>query len=121
MRATLDQVTSGRRITIAENPHNKPPGTIVSRTDPVGLDIWDIRCLSQDDGTRCFGGFGGRDLFIALTWDYRISMDDQHTGLDFEAATIDCRKQWDALFPGIPPYRGKTLDDYLSKIYDPYA
>lgn len=119
MRATLDQVTSGRRVTMSESPHKKPPGTIISRTDPVNLDVWDIRCTSQDDGTRCFGAFGGLDLFIALTWDYRTSTD--RSELDFTAATIDCRKQWDALFPGIPPYKGSTAVDYLSKIFDPYA
>ena len=106
-RATLDRFTSGDRLTVAEDPFKKPSYSVIARTAPTEEEIWDFRCMTEDDGIRCFGAFGGKDLFIALTWDFR-------DGLDFEAEVNRCRMEWDRLFNGIPPFRARSLDDYGS-------
>lgn len=108
-RATLDNFTHGKTITIADDPFDKPVYSDIARTSPVKLEIWDIRSLEPDQGIRCFGAFGGLDLFIALTWDYRENIDD------FTAAVKECRTEWDRLFPGIRPFKGMIFDEYLRK------
>lgn len=107
-RATLDHFTQGGRITVAENPFNKPGYAFMARTDPVEKDVWDIRCVTLDQGIRCFGCFAGKDLFVALTWDYRENIQE------FRAEVEQCRQVWDSLFSPLSPLKESTLDGYLS-------
>ncbi len=111
-RASLDQYSSGRRSTLGFHPTKKPPHSFMARTGhPTINDIWDIRSVGSDDGVRCFGGWGGHNLFVALTWEYRKD-------LDFVAETKRARDEWDRLFPGLSPFAGKNPDDYGSNFVD---
>ncbi|MEX0827590.1 MAG: hypothetical protein WD005_01425, partial [Haliea sp.] len=111
-RASLDQYTSGRRTTLGFDPKNKPPYSLLARTGhPTITDVWDIRSTGTDDGIRCFGAWGGHNLFIALTWQYREN-------IDFVAETQRARDEWDKLFPGLSPFVGKRPDDYGSNFVD---
>lgn len=107
-RETLDSFTQNRKISVGEDPFKKPNHVILARNDPVEDEVWDFRCLREDDGIRCFGCFGGRDLFVAITWEYR-----EHI-TDFNAEVEECRKEWDGLFAPLTPFSGKTLDEYLT-------
>ena len=73
-RGALDAFTDGQFLSVAEKPFNKPPDTDLARVHPATYEIWDIRSTNPEPGIRCFGGFGGKDLFIALTWNYRESI-----------------------------------------------
>jgi hypothetical protein len=112
-RATLDHYSSGRRMTVSERPpRDRPPRTLLAKPQHATIkDVWDFRSLDADDGIRCFGAFGGRNLFIALTWNFRKDM-------NFAKETETCMAEWNRLFPGIPPFRGKTLDEYGSNFKD---
>lgn len=105
-RATLDHFTSGLRMTISEQHRNKPPHTMLAKPwHPTIKDIWNFRSVEVDDGIRCFGAFGGHNLFVALTWNHR-------RGIDFERETAECMTAWERLFPRIPPFRGNFPDAY---------
>lgn len=111
-RASLDQYISGRRTTLGFSPKSKPPHSLLARTwHPSIGDVWDIRSLAADDGIRCFGAWGGHNLFVALTWEYR-------EGIDFVAETQRARDEWTRLFPGLNPFVGKGADDYGSNFVD---
>ena len=109
-RGTLDAFTRGDTISVAERPYDKPSDAFLARVDPVGDEIWDIRSISPNPGIRCLGGFGGKDLFIALTWDYRESFD-----WDYEIE--HCKSNWDALFNPLPRFQKASLDEYLTNYY----
>jgi hypothetical protein len=110
MRAWLDTFASGRRISVAEEPRKKPRTTFMARTDPKSADVFDIRCINPIPGIRVLGRFSEKDTFVALKWDYRENMN----GSDFDDAVIRCADEWKRLFPGIPLFAGRTLDDYLT-------
>jgi hypothetical protein len=107
-RETLDHFTQGHRISVSEQPFRKPNYALMARTHPTQNEVWDIRCPRQDQGIRCFGCFAGKDLFIALTWDYRENI------TDFGGIVEDCRQAWDSLFSPLQPFEGSNLDEYLS-------
>lgn len=108
-RATLDHFSEGNKISVAEDPFRKPSYAFLARVDPVEDEFWDIRCLRVDDGIRCFGGFGGRDLFIALTWEFRDEIGDQ-----FDDEVKRCKAEWKKLFGPLTPQRGNNLDEYIT-------
>lgn len=111
-RATLDHYSSGLRMTIYERHRDKPPHTMLAKPrHPKIKDVWDFRSLAADDGVRCFGCFGGPNLFIALIWNHR-------QGIDFEGEAEACMRAWDRLFPGLPPFNGDFPDGYGTNFKD---
>lgn len=109
-RANLDAFTRGDWLHVSETPDYKPFYADMARVDPVADEIWDFRCVNPTAHIRCFGCFGGKDLFVALTWEYR---DD----LEWDDEIERCKKVWTNLFDPIPRYQGDTLDDYISNYY----
>ncbi len=107
-RGTLDAFTTNQRVSIALKPFDKPGSAFIAATHPVTYDVWDIRSIDPKPGIRCLGCFGGKDFFIALTWNYRENMDD------FDAEVERCRSVWKLLFDPIPPFRGRDPDEYVS-------
>lgn len=105
---TLDNFAGGSTFTVSENPNSHPFHTMMARTAPVQEQIWDFRCFDEDQGIRCFGFFGGKDFFIALTWDYRESIEN------FNQAVKECSDERARLFKGIPLFQGRKLDEYLT-------
>jgi hypothetical protein len=113
-RETLDHFTLNGEIAIAENPRRKPSWAYLARMEPEGTEIWDIRCIDPRPGIRAFGGFSELDTFVALTWDYRENLETEE---DWNAAIAQCRRAWDELFHPEPPFRGASLNEYLSDNY----
>lgn len=110
-RGTLDAFTRGERISVAEIPYDKPGDTILARVDPVTEEIWDIRSIDPIPGIRCLGGFGGKNLFVALTWNYRETLED---GEDWRVEIERCKSEWERFFDKIPRFQGATLNEYIS-------
>jgi hypothetical protein len=109
-RQTLDNFVAGGELPVGEDPHDKDPDTVLARIDPVAEQVWDIRVTEPGSGLRCFGCFAGKDTFIALTWDYREDIASD----DWDRECEQCKEEWAALFPDHPPFKGDSLDDYLS-------
>jgi hypothetical protein len=110
-RAALDDFVAGREIPVAEKPHDKDPETVLSRVDPVAEEVWSLRVSGGNGGVRCFGCFAAQDIFVALAWAYR---GDILGAAGWDQACDDCKREWGALFPEHPPFKGDSLDDYLS-------
>ncbi len=113
-RSVLDSFILGWLFTVAEKPYNKPGYTMLARVDPVGAEVWDIRCVAAGHGIRCFGSFAGKDTFIALTWNYRENL---CSAVDWKYAIAECKTTWAGLFGTLKPFKGKNLDEYLTENY----
>lgn len=109
-RAWLESFVELGELSVSEYPFNKPPETMLARTDPIGDEVWSIRVTEPEDtpGIRAFGSFAEQNGFIALTWALREVIDD-----DFAGAVEDARDTWKDYF-GEPPFKGESLDEYLT-------
>lgn len=112
-RETLDHFTLNGEIAVAEDPRRKPSWAYLARVEPESADLWDIRVIDPNPGIRAFGGFAEQDTFVALTWDYRENLESDK---EWQSAIADCRIVWADLFLD-PPFRGASLNDYLSANY----
>ena len=101
-RATLDSITRGDLLPVSEDPYGKSPEAVVARVDPVGDEIWDVRCLAPNARIRCLGAFGGKNLFIALIWEYRES-------IEWDEEIDRCKAEWYRLFQPLPRFKGVSL------------
>lgn len=106
-RATLDMFSQGRKITVSENPFKKRGKTMLSRVDPVGNEVWDIRCIAPRPQIRCFGRFASKNTFVALSWTDRDI-------LNWKEEVEHCVAEWNRFFAPYGPFIGRTLDDYLT-------
>lgn len=110
-RGILDSFTRGDWLTVAEKPFDKHSDADLARVDPVADEIWDIRCIDPNARIRCFGAFGGKDFFIALTWQYR---EDLYRHDEWEQEINRCKSRWDHLFNPLTRFQGVSFDAYLS-------
>ncbi len=109
-RAWLDSFMEGAEISVAEYPFQKPSDAMLSRVDPIESELWSIRVTQPHEtpGVRSFGGFAGKDEFIALTWDFREMIPH------FDDAVSGALAAWDDLFGPNGPFKGDSLDEYLT-------
>lgn len=111
-RMALDAFVLGYELTVAEDPRNKPPYAMLARVDPVGDEIWDVRCIEPEPGIRCFGAFIGKDTFVALTWDYRENICGE---IDWQREIEHCKLVWKNLFGTLARFEERNLNEYLSE------
>jgi hypothetical protein len=111
LRGLFDAFTGGDYITIAADPFEKSACAILARVDPIADEIWDFRCLDPAPGIRSFGRFAEKDIFVALTWDFRENL---QTADDWNAEIRSCKNEWKKLFGPLLPHAGKSLNEYVS-------
>ncbi len=110
LRAWLESFVELCELTVAADPFNKPPGTMLARTAPIEREVWSIRVTEPLDtpGIRAFGGFPEQDAFIALTYEFREVIDD-----DFSGSVEAAFNAWNDYFSE-RPFEGDSLNDYLT-------
>lgn len=111
LRATLEAFVEHGSFSVAEDPMNKDPDSLLARVSPVEDEFWSVRVTDPKDtpGIRMLGAFYGRDDFIALTWDYR-----ENIGENFDEEVMEVRRSWKELFGSLKPHSGVSLHDYLT-------
>lgn len=115
MRATLDHYSMGGQIPVGWTPRRKDGAALVARVEPLDSRCWDFRCLDPEPGIRVLGFFAETNVFIALTWHYRDSLESSD---DWDGAITEARRLWDGLFSG-PPFKGSNVGDHISKNANP--
>lgn len=113
LRQTLDAFLEGAEFTVADHPFGKRPDAMLAPVAPVEYDLWDIRSIAPVPGIRVLGGFWSKNVFVALTWEYRENLE---TSEDWEHEIERCQAEWKRLFGTRRPFRGESLDEYLSEI-----
>jgi hypothetical protein len=110
LRGWLDAFMEGNDLSVSEDPHQKPPETMLARVCPVQAEFWSIRVTDPDKtpGIRSLGAFSDTDEFIALRWEYRenIEIFDDEVQSTIEA--------WRDLFQSEVPHSGSNLRAYLT-------
>ena len=108
--ADLNAFSELNDITISENPLVKPPDVMLARVAPVEADYWSIRVIEPEGtaGLRSLGAFVCKDVFVALTWDFREDISD------FAAEVADVQDVWRDYFGELTPFSGSSLDEYLT-------
>lgn len=70
-KAYLDAFVQGHQMTVGCDPYQKPKNTMLARIAPVEDEVWDFRCRGAKPAVRVLGLFAEKDLFVALTYEYR--------------------------------------------------
>lgn len=108
-QAVLEAFVDGGFVTVGENPSDKDAKSIMARVAPVEWEIFDFRCLDPQPGIRVLGCFFAKDVFVALTWDYREEFDGR-----WPEQVQRAKDAWTDIFGAVPPHSGDQLDAYLS-------
>jgi hypothetical protein len=108
-RETLDAFSEHGQFSVAENPDNKPPYTMLARVHDVRDELWSMRITEPDDtpGIRALGAFSDTNKFVVLAWEYRELM-------NFDADVAAVKQQWKMMFGNQTPHSGDNLDAYLT-------
>lgn len=109
-RAWLDAFIEGGEISVAEDPQNKPPGTMLARVCPIEEEFWSIRVNRPEEtpGIRSLGAFSDINEFVALTWEMREHIPD------FDEEVESVIESWKDYFGSELPHRGDSLNEYLT-------
>lgn len=113
LRGQLDAFSEGKIFSVSEKPRDKDSSTMLARTEPPQYEVWDHRVIAPKPGLRCFGRFGGKNVFIALTWNYRRNIRND----DWTPEINRCRDEWMNLFGLCPIFAGRHLDEYLTDYF----
>jgi hypothetical protein len=114
MAGWLDIFCDGHDFTVSEDCKEKPPETMLARVCPPKAGFWSIRVADANrrNQMRVLGAFADKNTFVAILWDYRDNLQDEN----FDAAVDQVRAKWASMFMD-DPYKGTSLDDYLTDWY----
>ena len=125
LHGDLVKFVSGARLQVASKPYHGKTSYLL-RLDPEPEEVWEIRCRDPEQ-IRVFGRFVRKDYFVALLWEFRADLKEPHkitklrrplTPDDFpdvwRAVRVQCKTEWNNLFPSCEPLSGVYPDDYLS-------
>jgi hypothetical protein len=108
-RQQLDAFLELGMMSVGWDPKTKASDALMARVCPVEWGFFDFRITSPYPFIRAFGGFTEKDTFVIVTWEYRDVIDDK-----FDAEVVRCKHEWEKLFGRTPPFKGNTVDEYLS-------
>jgi hypothetical protein len=112
-RQHLDAFLEGGCVSIGDDPKTKAAHALMARVAPVEDEFFDFRVTAPHPQIRAFGGFAARDTFVLVTWNYRAEIAEK-----FNEEVLRCKHEWQSLFGNITPFKGKSLNDYLTN-FDP--
>ena len=117
--ADFDRFVEGRIVPLAlDSPYSKPKDTYLSRMDPAGDEVWEIRSRAPKPAIRVFGRFAYRDCFVTLTWRLRRELGGPGSQ-EFRKEIRNCLAAWRRLFPSYDALRGNTCSEYISEKFIP--
>lgn len=108
-RQQLDAFLELGLMSVGLEPKTKASDALMARVAPVEWEFFDFRITSPYPAIRAFGGFAEKDTFVIVSWQYRDIIAD-----DFDAEVVRCKHEWEKLFGRTTPFKGNTLNDYLS-------
>ena len=111
--ADLDRYSSGRAITVGNDPFEKDKSAFMARTCPVQDGVFDIRSADPSPAIRLFGAFCEKDVFLGLTWRWRKELGGRDQKL-FDFAVMAATRVWDEYLPGCQRLYSDNLEDYIS-------
>ena len=106
------------RLVIIPADSGRARAAYMSRLDKPIDEVWDIRSRDPSPGIRVFGRFAEKDLFVGLTWEWRLSMKNRTTpegARHWRDAIVQCKVDWRNLFnPYDALHKENYPHDYIS-------
>ena len=111
----FDRFVEGRLIAVAlDSPYKKPKNTYLSRMDPTGNEVWQIRSRDPKPAIRVFGRFAYRDCFVGFSWSYRNKLGGSGS-TEFRKEIRTCLASWRHIFPSYNAFTGDSVNEYISE------
>jgi len=93
---------------------NTRRGLFLDRLEPPPPEVWETRVIELNPQARLFGRFAEWDTLILTVFHTRGYLGKKASRAWHDAVTA-CVASWERLFPGMPPFRGRTIHDYVSE------
>lgn len=94
-------------------------GRFLVRLDAPPPEIWEVRVTEPVAQARLFCRFPEPDTLVFTKFHTR-----RHLGPKGSQAWLDameaCARRWRDLFPGVPPFVGSTIHDYITENCDDF-
>ena len=114
LRAHIDLFSTGKPISISDDPYKKPNTTYMSPIHPKNDRVFEIR--NQDKpGIRVFGAFAEKNLFIATCWGYRKNLGGPEDR-GFRDMREKSKAVWRQLFNSYEPILGEDRNELATNI-----
>lgn len=114
--ADLAWFIQGGLITVP-NEDDNAGNARMDRLQPASEEVWDIRSQDPRPAIRIFGRFAAKDVFVGLTWDWRIDLKDRTTREGrrlWRDVVLQCQVEWRGLFVNPPIQHRSYPDGYIS-------
>ncbi|MGA3006065.1 MAG: hypothetical protein ABSE20_30600 [Acetobacteraceae bacterium] len=95
---------------------NGKRGLFLDRLEPPPPEVWEIRVIEHNPEARLFGRFVEPDTLVLTAFHTRGHLGKKTSRAWLDAMTA-CVSSWERLFPGLPPFTGYTIHDYVSENY----
>jgi hypothetical protein len=112
-RAYLDTFTSGDLMSV-RMPPSRSARAMIALLEDAKDQVWEIRVRDPRPGTRIFGRFAEKDVFLALNVGFR---EKYKTDADWTPDIEKCKRTWRTYFPTYKPLSGGKADDYISNSF----
>ena len=94
-------------------------GRFLVMLHPPPPDIWEIRVTEPVVQARLLGRFAAPDVLVLMRLHTRSHLGDKGSA-EWNEAMADCVRQWDQLFPGVPPFSGSSIHQYVTENCDDF-
>jgi len=121
LRADLESFVANDVMTVCWDPF-KARDAKIGRLYPIADEVWDLRSQAPPPGLRVFCRFAEKDVLVALTcrprsvpvpWLNKLPLLGSNSR-EWRHAIVECRREWNVLFPAHQPLSGVDLSDYIS-------
>jgi len=121
LRADLESFVANDVMTVCGDPF-KAKDAKMGRLYPIADEVWDLRSQAPRPGLRVFCRFAEKDVLVALTcyprsvpvsWLNKLPLLG-NSSREWRDAIVECRREWNVLFPAHQPLSGVDLSDYIS-------
>ena len=103
---------------------DKGKARFLKRLDPPPPEIWEIRVTEPRVQARLFGRFAEPDTLILSKFHSRQVLRDKKKSSaqdsEWQTAMAQCESTWNGLFPGIAPFSGTTIHEYVTENCDDF-
>lgn len=116
IKAVLDSFISGDVMAVRVPP-SKSARAQIALLEPPEAAVWAFRTRPDKVrnnlryGVRVFGMFAERDLFIAMSAEFKENLLDES---EYSEEIAFCRRRWGAFFSSYDPVLGSNHDAYVS-------
>lgn len=89
-------------------------GLFLDRLKPPPPEVWEIRVVEHNPQARLFGRFAEQDTLVLTAFRTRGYL-GKKSSIAWRDAMTASVASWERLFPGVPPFSGRSIHDFVSE------